>query len=190
MARKDVTTPIAAGAVLKNYFIYKELDSVIGLKTVLTTCCGTARYRYSFPIDYGTKDDSKNQLIFWADFTEAPWGSRSVYTQYSEVQVSGSSNISIYPHPIKEGDIISNSLDWDSLGYILVTNDTAVSPPPHFDVYGNLIYPPPYVKSLWNKRSFLATRTINAKDTLFGWIELQANEDSATVTIFKYGHQW
>lgn len=192
-ARDHVTTPITAGAILKNYFVYKEFTPAVLIKISKDTGIYPVLYTDThlpnlFLLKYPLNDD--NVLTFGARKT-TNFGSRFYnVSNFSEIEVSGSTNASLYSIPLQKGDSISNSLNWVS-SLVLTTNDTALYQEPVFDaVINSYVNAPPYIKNLWTKKSYLATRIINSSDTTFGWIQLQANEDSATVTIFKYGQQW
>lgn len=192
-ARVHVTTPIIAGALSNYYFLYHKYPAPIQIKLfedtgripVLYTDTHLPNY---FLVKYPPND--KNVISFAAGRTLHAGSRYPGSSQFSQVMVSGSSNVSVYSKPLQKGDSILNSLDWVS-SVVLTTNDTALSQGPIFHSASNSFEPaPPYVKGLWTKTSYLATRLINANDTTFGWIELRANEDSVSVSIFQYGQQY
>ncbi|HEU5054481.1 MAG TPA: hypothetical protein VFT78_15305 [Hanamia sp.] len=190
-----ITKPITAGEVSKTSFVYKEFDPPVQIKVGKDTGMLPVIY-----IDSNLPDthlpnfliikyepDFDNLVTFRAYHTPK-WGSKYFsYSEFSAVTVSGSSNVQLCPKPLQKGDSISNSLEWLP-SFTITTNDTTFKNITVSDTTN--IYPGvPYVRYLWTSKSYMATRVINSSDTTFGWFQMQSHEDSATVSIFKYGYQ-
>jgi hypothetical protein len=186
-----VTKPITAGAVSKTNFAYKEYTLPVQIKVYKDTGIYPVLYTDThlpnlLLVKY--EPDFDNVVTFSAYHT-VEWGSK-YYTnsKFSVVKVSGSSNLQLCPKPLHEGDSISNSLEWVSW-FAITTNDTAYWKVSIYDSNIDPSHTVPYTGNLWTTKSYLATRVINSSDTTFGWFQLQSDEDSATVSIFRYGYQ-
>lgn len=187
-----VTKSITAGSILKGKFVYKEFAPPVLINVFKDTDQYPVLYSQTHLPDFLLirSQTNKDNVITFSAGNTLKYGSRlPLSSDFSKVTVSGSSNVYFSPKPLKKGDSISNSLDWVPL-FVLTTNDTSLYQEPFFDPATNRFMPSmPYIKNLWTQRSYLATRMINNTDTTFGWFELQANEDSVIVKIFRYGYQ-